>query len=411
MRPHPAAPALLCLLAVSALVLAVPAQVLAAPPRALFDNTHAETAGNADWQIDTDQPLPSPDQSTVTWSTPRTYWLGAVSSWAIDLVKRGYEVATLTPAYGISYGDQQNPYDLSNFDVFIVPEPNTVFTPAESTAIFDYVHDGGGLVAVCDHSGSDRNNDGVDSPRIWGRLDRGHLWGAHFDSTGESNNNITQDSGNIDTDPANPVVNGVNGLADLLSFHNGTTMTLYPAVNPSVTGDVWMDGYPQGTTRVMAAHATYGGGRVFFLGDSSPIDDGSAAPGNSSIYDGWAEASGRDSLLAMNATMWATRTAVVSGVPEGLAPGPILAAPFPNPSPGAITLSFSLPDGGAARVAVVDVNGRRIWESAVTALPEAPTTVTWDGRDSRGRPAPAGIYFVRVAGGGGIRSTRIVRLP
>ena len=38
----------------------------AAPPRALFDNTHAETAGNADWIIDTDQPEPIPAQSTVT---------------------------------------------------------------------------------------------------------------------------------------------------------------------------------------------------------------------------------------------------------------------------------------------------------------------------------------------------------
>src|SRR5436190_14279033 len=65
-----------------------------APRRALFDNTHAETAGNADWVIDTDQPLPLPDQATVTAATPRTYWLGAVSSWGIDLVKRGYQVAT-----------------------------------------------------------------------------------------------------------------------------------------------------------------------------------------------------------------------------------------------------------------------------------------------------------------------------
>ncbi len=410
MRPHRLLPILALSLAAFSLGRTAPAS--ADPPRALFDNTHAETAGNADWQIDTDQPLPSPDQSTVTWSTPRTYWLGAVSSWAIDLVKRGYEVATLTPAYGISYGDAQNPYDLSNYDVFIVPEPNTVFTAAESTAIFDYVRDGGGLVAVCDHSGSDRNNDGADSPKIWGRLDRQHLWGAHFDSTGEANNNITQDSDNVDTDPQNPVVNGVNGLADILSFHNGTTMTLHPATNPSVTGDVWMNGLSHGNAGVMAAHAAYGNGRIVFIGDSSPIDDGSAAPGNSSIYDGWAEASGRDSLLAMNGTMWATRTApAVSGVPAGFLPGPVLAAPFPNPSRGPVAVSFSLPAGGAARVRVVDVEGRRVWEGAVTALPEAPITVTWNGRDAEDRPAPAGIYFVRVTGGGGSRSARIVRLP
>jgi hypothetical protein len=178
---------------------ALPATGSANVPKALFDNTHAETAGNADWVIDTEQPLPVPDQSTVTAATPRDYWLGASSSWGIDLVKRGYFVATLTSAFGITYGNASNPYDLSNFDVFIVNEPNTRFTAPESTAIFDFVRDGGGLVAVSDHNISDRDNDGFDSPRIWDRLDAQHFLGVHFDTTGESNNNITQDSGNAET--------------------------------------------------------------------------------------------------------------------------------------------------------------------------------------------------------------------
>jgi hypothetical protein len=56
----------------------------------------------------------------------------------------------------------------------------------------------------------------------------------------------------------------------------------------------------------MAAHAVYGNGRIFWVGDSSPPDDGSASPGNT-VFDGWGEASGRDSLLFLNATMWVTR--------------------------------------------------------------------------------------------------------
>ena len=296
------------LIVLACLMAAVPAP--AAPKKALFDNTHAETAGNADWQIDTDQPVPSPAQSGITWATPRTIWLGAISSWAVDLVKRGYEVATLTTAFGISYGNAGNLYDLSKYDVFIVDEPNTRFTSAESTAIFDYVRDGGGLVAVADHANSDRNGDGVDSPKAWGRLDRQHLFGAHFDSTGEANNNFSQDSGNVDTSPTNPIVHGVNGVGDSLSFHGGTSLTLFPAANPNVRGDVWMNGLAHGNSGVMAAHSTYGLGRIFFVGDSSPCDDGSAAPGNSNIFDGWAEVSGRDSLLFMNGTMWVTRQSV-----------------------------------------------------------------------------------------------------
>src|SRR5690349_6430157 len=188
-----------------------------AGPRALFDNSHAETAGNADWEIDTDQPLPVPDQTTVTPATPRTYWLGAISSWGIDLVKRGYQVATLTSAYGISYGNGGNPYDLSNYDVFIVPEPNTRFTSAESTAIFNFVRDGGGLVAVSDHAGSDRNNDGFESPQIWNLLDPQHLFGVHFGSTGDANNNIVQNSGNIETALSDSIIHGPNGVADSVS--------------------------------------------------------------------------------------------------------------------------------------------------------------------------------------------------
>ena len=301
--------------------------LLAATPgfaarKALFDNTHAETAGNADWVIDSDQPLPVPDQSMIRPGTARTIWVGAISSWAVDLVKRGYNVATLTSAYGITYGSAGNPYDLSKYDVFIIDEPNTRFTRAESTAVFNYVRDGGGLVAVCDHAQSDRNNDGVDSPQVWGRLDRLHLFGAHFDSTGEANNNIVETSSNVDTALDNPVIRGANGNVTSFAFHNGTTMQLFPAANPGVRGDVWMTGSAHGNSGVMVAHSTYGAGRVVFIGDSSPCDDGSANSGNSSIYDGWGEVAG-DSLTCLNGTMWATRSAdataptVTVGSPNG----------------------------------------------------------------------------------------------
>ena len=64
--------------------------------------------------IDTDMPLPLPDQSTVGPATPRTYWLGAISSWGIDLVKRGYTVATLASPNAITYGDATKTYDHEN---------------------------------------------------------------------------------------------------------------------------------------------------------------------------------------------------------------------------------------------------------------------------------------------------------
>src|ERR1035438_7313322 len=74
----------------------------------LFDNLHAETAGNADWVIDEDNLVPAryptPAQSTVTSSTVETYWTGALSSWGIALVKLGDSVETLTGTATLTYG-------------------------------------------------------------------------------------------------------------------------------------------------------------------------------------------------------------------------------------------------------------------------------------------------------------------
>jgi len=287
----------------------------AAAKKALFDNTKAETAGNADWQIDTDQPIPLPAQSGIGPATPRTYWLGAISSWGVDLVKRGYTVATLTTAYGITYQNAGNPYDLSNYDVFIVPEPNSLFTSAEATAILNYVRDGGGLVAVSDHGQSDRNGDGQDSPMIWNAMDPAHLLGVSCAVYNEANNNITQTSTNVNASASDSITRGPEGTVTGFAFHNGTTFTLYPSVNPSVRGEVWMTGLSQtSTTGLMAASSVYGNGRFVIAGDSSPADDGSATAGNSSIYDGWGEAGATDSTFFMNATIWATRRSTAGDV-------------------------------------------------------------------------------------------------
>ena len=308
---------------VAAFALALAAAPAAAAKRALFDNFHAEQAGNADWVIDNDQPTPLPTQSAIVPATPRTYWTGAVSSWGVDLVKRGFTVTTNNAA--ITYGNAGNPLDLANFDVFIVPEPNTLFSAAEATAIMAFVYAGGGLIAVGDHDVSDRNSDGFDSPKIWNALDPTFLLGVHWGSTGDPNANIVQTSSNVNAAPSDSVTRGPEGNVLALAFHNGTTFTLHPEANPTVRGEVWMTGLSQAsTTGLMAASSKYGSGRVFFCGDSSPIDDGSANPGNSSIFDGWGEVA--DSLLFVNATLWATRR----NPPAGDVTPPLVAITSPN---------------------------------------------------------------------------------
>ena len=164
---------------------------LSAQAKILFDATKAETAGNADWVIDADlnnldwtknatvttggskanaQRLPTPDQNTVTTSTLDTYWTGSLSSWGLDCVNQGYQVESLPYNGRITYMDSSNPQDLNNYKVYVVDEPNILFTTTEKKAILNFVNNGGGLFIISDHAGSDRNSDGSDSPTIWDDL-------------------------------------------------------------------------------------------------------------------------------------------------------------------------------------------------------------------------------------------------
>lgn len=281
---------------------------MAAPRHALFDNAHAQQAGNADWVIDDQQPEPRPRETGIVARTDGEYWTGAISTWGVELVKRGFSVRTNDRE--LTYGDRRNPLDLSHFDVLIVPEPNRRFTSTESRAVLAFVREGGGLVAVGDHDRSDRDRDGEDAPRIWNAFDAARVLGVRWGSAGDADANITQTSRNVADPSEGRLIVGPAGRVTALEFHNGTTLTLDPTANPSVRGEVWMSGRRRGTRAgVMAATCIWGRGRVAFIGDSSVIDDGSATPGNRNIYDGWNEAGGSNGRLALNATLWAARPA------------------------------------------------------------------------------------------------------
>ena len=271
----------------------------------LFDATHAETAGNADWVIDEDgsvpQRIPTPAQSTVNGTTPETYWTGALSSWGIALAQQGYTVETLPLGTSITYGNGANAQDLSNYDVFVVDEPNKVFTAAEKTAILNFVNNGGGLFMVSDHTGSDRDGDGWDSPAIWNDLMSNNTvqtnpFGFTIDLA-----NFSDISSNVLTGGGSPILSGTQGNVTQIQFNNGTSTTLNPAVNPTVKGLIWKTGAAQNNNNVISLSSTFGTGRMYFVGDSSPIDDGTGAPGNT-LFPDWLNYSHKS--LFMNASLW-----------------------------------------------------------------------------------------------------------
>lgn len=269
----------------------------------LFDNTKAETAGNADWVIDEDnglaKRLPTPPQENINTSTPETYWTDALSSWGIELVKLKQHVETLQENNRITYGDSKNAQDLSHYNVFIVDEPNIRFTDDEKTAIINFVKNGGGLFMISDHDHSDRNNDGWDSPAIWNDLMNNNsiqkdLFGFNIYLT-----NISGTSSNV-TKNVNPITQGLQGEVSSLQFNNGATITL---TSPVAKGLFWMNDYPQNNMRVMAAYSTFGKGRIVVTGDSSPADDGTGAKDNK-LHNGWTALNNSHSNFFINASLW-----------------------------------------------------------------------------------------------------------
>ena len=310
----------------------------------LFDASHYENAGSADWQIDADgtesvptylggttietkaQRIPTPSYTGITASTSETYWKGGMSAWAVELVKRGHLVESLPVGTAITYGNASNVQDLSNYDVFMVIEPNRLFTVAEKTALMNFVSNGGGLMMVADHTAattggtdangynpSDRDGDGFDSPRVWNDL---------MTNNGINNSNpfgFVVDYVDIDDKPttkvytgtntnAQAVLNGLAGSASKLAFYAGTTATLFPANNSSVQGLFWRTTSTVGSNAgVMALLSVYNNGRVVFVGDSSPSDDGTGDT-NDNLFNGWSGdvPSGYTShpALHLNASLW-----------------------------------------------------------------------------------------------------------
>lgn len=271
--------------------------------RVLFDDSKAETAGNSDWIISTSKPDPLQENPAPRTETD---WTGAISSWGVALQKTGqYSLDTVPPGGTITYGNTGNALDLSHFDAFVLPEPNVRLSSAEKSAVMRFVQNGGGLFLVSDHTGSDRNNDGWDSPAIINDLmssngvDNTDPFGFTVDLK-----NINTDNPRAKTDAANPVLHGPFGAVTGSILRAGTTFTLKPADNPAVRGLVWLSSANQaGTTGAFFVTSTFGQGRVAIWGDSSPADDGTGQPGNN-LFNGWNDPAGTNAPLALNATEW-----------------------------------------------------------------------------------------------------------
>lgn len=407
-------------------VLSVNAQV-----KVLFDASSAQMAGNADWVVDSDvynigtgsggamltgsgseanpQRIPTSAQSGITTSTAESYWKGALSNWAVDLVRRGYTIETLPYNGQITYGVTTNAQDLTNYKVFVVIEPNIAFTAAEKTAMMNFVQNGGGLFVGGNHAGSDRNSDGWDPVRVWNDFFRNNgvranPFGINFDSVSYS-----QTSYNIAPLTTNAILKGPAGNVTGLKYDAGSSMTLNRTANSTVTGLIYKTGASNtGTTQVMFASATYGNGRVCGIADSSPSDDGTGDR-NDALYSSYRTAvSGAHQKLFINSVLWlaGTTSAAIAPQEEPQAIQRKVSSTvewivYPNPAAERITVVGEW-NSAVVSVSLRDLTGRELMAKSV--FPEANSLPIELDRTQ----LPQGIYLLNVVQGDNHRVLRVV---
>jgi len=83
---------------------------------------------------------------------------------------------------------------------------------------------------------------------------------------------------------------------------------------------------------------------------------------------------------------------------------------LPNPFNPVTEIRYELSSEAPVRLAVYDLEGRRLVTLLDGPLLKGPGSVTWNGRDETGRPLPSGLYLAKLAGPGSVKSAKLVLL-
>ncbi len=243
--------------------------------KVLYDDTHGQTAGNADWII-----------------------TGAYSEMAAMLASQGFVLDSLKKVAG---DGRMTPELLANYRGLILAEPNNAYQPAEQQAIVAWVKNGGGLFAIGDHGGADRDNDGYDAVKALNEFTPSF----GFTFTGDFFYEAPV-QGTINT--AHPVMFGVRALG----CWAGSTFTVAPAADAKVVSllDARCKKLPY------AVAVEFGKGRVVGLGDSSPFDDGVGSDPKNKLHDSYDSFMYSHPQFAANAVAWVTGQPCEKRVPS-----------------------------------------------------------------------------------------------
>jgi hypothetical protein len=121
----------------------------------LFDRSKDEGRSGVEWVIDDDAPSPLPEQP---WG--RDKWSGSLSAIAGKLYMTGrYSLETLPPGGSITWLKSDNPQDLSLYDLLVICEPRSPFSPEEISAIKAFVESGSALLLAGGFENREKDED------------------------------------------------------------------------------------------------------------------------------------------------------------------------------------------------------------------------------------------------------------
>jgi hypothetical protein len=280
----------------------------------LFDNTHEETAGSADWVID-----------------------GGFSDFGQALAGQGYMVKELRKSTPITLTD------LQQAQVFVMAEPNVPLKTSEQSAILQYVQNGGSILFIGDHYNADRNLNRWDGSEVFNGYRRGAFGNPTKGmSSGEASSAAMQDVTSTDwlmsnfglrfrynaigDVTANNVVSpsqsfNITSGVSTVAMHAGSTLAIedphhakgivyIPANPPAWSNAVDQGVYNGGGTAEgpMVAIAKNSLGKAAFIGDSSAVEDSTPkykredTGASKTTYAGFQEQN--DATLLVNLVNW-----------------------------------------------------------------------------------------------------------
>ncbi len=85
-----------------------------------------------------------------------------------------------------------------------------------------------------------------------------------------------------------------------------------------------------------------------------------------------------------------------------------IAAVVPNPFNPRTTVRYDVPRSGQVDLVIYDLKGRKVKQLVCGQVESGRHEVVWDGRDSHGRMAAAGVYFARMSDGRTVTTAKMV---